>query len=128
MYIGELARRAGTTPKAVRHYEALGLLGAVRRQGSYRVYDEAALRQVQLIRQALALGLRLADLLPALGVPGQAPDWQGMRVQIAQRRQLIRAEATRLMALDRQLGEIDAEIGRCLEGAVALVCEPATAA
>ena len=31
MYIGEIARLAGTSPKALRHYEALGLLGDVRR-------------------------------------------------------------------------------------------------
>ncbi len=36
MRIGELARRTGTTPKALRLYEAQGLLGRVARAGSYR--------------------------------------------------------------------------------------------
>ena len=38
MYIGEFARLAGTTPKAVRLYEQLGLLPEPRRRGKYRVY------------------------------------------------------------------------------------------
>ncbi|WP_323992870.1 MerR family DNA-binding transcriptional regulator [Aeromonas dhakensis] len=38
MYIGEFARLAGSTPKAVRLYEQLGLLPEPRRRGSYRVY------------------------------------------------------------------------------------------
>jgi len=39
--IGELARRVGTTPRAVRYYEELGLLpGSDRSDGAHRVYDE----------------------------------------------------------------------------------------
>ena len=66
MYIGEIARLAGTSPKALRHYEALGLLGDVRRSGAYRVYTQQDLAQVKLIRQAQVLGFRLAELLPVL--------------------------------------------------------------
>ena len=62
MRIGELARLAGTTPKAIRLYEALGLLGAVARVGSYRQYGESDLDRVRLIRQAQALGFRLSEL------------------------------------------------------------------
>ena len=62
MYIGELARRAGCSPKAVRLYESRGLLGAVARAGSYRVYGEQDLVLVQRIRQALGLGFRLDEL------------------------------------------------------------------
>ena len=62
MRIGELARRTGTTPKALRLYEARGLLGTVARAGSYRQYGEQDVVQVQLIRQAQALGFRLSQL------------------------------------------------------------------
>ena len=47
MRIGELARRTGTTPKALRLYEARGLLGTVARTGSYRQYGEADVARVQ---------------------------------------------------------------------------------
>src|SRR6185312_16272158 len=56
--IGELARRVGTTPRAVRYYEELGLLpGSDRSDGAHRVYDEqdeARLREL--------LGLTLVEL------------------------------------------------------------------
>ena len=62
--IGELARRVGTTPRAVRHYEEVGLLPARGRpQGHNRLYDtddEARLRELLRVRDLL--GLSLADL------------------------------------------------------------------
>ena len=60
--IGELARRTGASAKAIRLYEARGLLGRVARAGTYRQYGEDDGMRVQLIRQALALGFRLAEL------------------------------------------------------------------
>lgn len=64
MRIGELAALTGCTPKALRLYEAHGLLGTVARQGSYRHYGPEDVQRVQWIRQALALGFRLAALQP----------------------------------------------------------------
>src|SRR3989344_2597269 len=73
MRIGELAQRTGTTPKAIRLYEARGLLGTVARAGSYRHYGEADVARVLLIRQAQALGFRLSELdgLPHIHTPAQ---------------------------------------------------------
>jgi DNA-binding transcriptional MerR regulator len=39
--IGELARRAGVSSKAVRYYEQLGLVAPARSRNEYRVYDES---------------------------------------------------------------------------------------
>jgi MerR family transcriptional regulator, repressor of the yfmOP operon len=62
--IGELARRVGSTPRAVRHYEELGLLpDRGRPTGRHRLYDardEARLRELLQMRDLL--GLSLADL------------------------------------------------------------------
>lgn len=62
--IGELARRAGVTPRAVRYYEQLGLLPPHgRADGAHRMYDEqdeARLHEVLRVRDLL--GLSLADL------------------------------------------------------------------
>lgn len=60
--IGALARLSGATPKALRLYEALGLIPAPRRQGSYRVYEQRHLDAVCLIRQAQAVGFKLQEL------------------------------------------------------------------
>ena len=112
MYIGEIARLAGTSPKALRHYEALGLLGDVRRSGAYRVYTQQDLVQVKLIRQAQTLGFRLAELLPILA--GDETDWAALSQHIAAKRTQIQQEFARLRQLDAQLADIDTEIGDCL--------------
>lgn len=112
MYIGEIARLAGTSPKALRHYEALGLLGDVRRSGAYRVYTQQDLAQVKLIRQAQALGFRLAELLPVLA--GDDTDWAALSRHIAAKRAQVQQDIARLHQLDAQLREIDGEIHGCL--------------
>ena len=112
MYIGELARLTGATPKALRHYETLGLLKEVRRSGAYRRYTQQDLAQVKLIRQAQALGFRLAEPLPILA--GDDTDWAALQQQIAAKRAQLRSEIARLQQLDAQLAGIDTEIADCL--------------
>ncbi len=112
MYIGEIARRTNSSPKAVRHYEGLGLLGQVTRAGTYRVYSQADVERVELIKQAQGLGFRLAELVPLL--QGAAPDWPRLMQQIDDKRQAVRAEMLRLQALDIRLVDIRSEIAACL--------------
>lgn len=115
MYIGELARLTGATPKALRHYEALGLLGQVPRAGAYRRYSQHDLTQVTLIRQAQSLGFRLAELLPILA--GDNTDWAALRLHIAAKRAQLHDEIARLRHLDARLLAIDAEVKDCLQRA-----------
>lgn len=122
MRIGELAQRTGTTPKAVRLYEARGLMGAVARSGSYRDYGEADVARVLLIRRAQALGFRLAELggLPALD---SATGWDAVGQLIADRRAAVAAERARLALLDAELAQLERELLQCDAQAV-----PASAA
>ncbi|MHA3048591.1 MerR family transcriptional regulator [Acinetobacter sp. ANC 4641] len=62
MYIGQLAARCNTTPKAIRHYEQLGLLPEPKRLGKYRVYSDLDIRLVKMIRQAQTVGFSLAEI------------------------------------------------------------------
>ncbi|WP_063833475.1 MerR family transcriptional regulator [Streptomyces sp. NRRL F-5727] len=63
MRIGEAAAAAGTTPRALRLYEARGLLRPPPRTSSgQREYDSAAVARVRVIRSLLTLGLTLEDL------------------------------------------------------------------
>jgi MerR family transcriptional regulator, repressor of the yfmOP operon len=59
--IGELARRVGSTPRAVRYYEELGLLPeSGRPRGGHRMYDahdEERLRDLLHIKELLGLSL-----------------------------------------------------------------------
>lgn len=70
--VGQLARRAGTTSKAVRYYEGLGLIDqAPRAVNSYRLYDTGALDRLLFIRRAKLLGLTLSEIQELLNrVPG----------------------------------------------------------
>lgn len=64
MRIGELARRTGTTPRALRFYESQGLLPARRAANGYREYDDGDLQLVTEIVTLQAVGLSLDDTRP----------------------------------------------------------------
>lgn len=104
MNIGELARLTGASPKAIRHYEALGLLGKVARRGRYRVYGPRELMRVQLIRQSQQLGFRLAELGVMSTLDGPQ-DWprllQGLRARRLALEQEIATQQARLALLRR---------------------------
>lgn len=60
--VAEVARRTGVTRKALRHYEQLGLLRPrSRTDAGYRLYDDEALRRLDLVARAKSLGLSLAE-------------------------------------------------------------------
>ncbi|MFD3666054.1 MerR family transcriptional regulator [Streptomyces sp. NPDC058659] len=62
MRIGELARRTGVSPRALRHYEQAGLIASARADNGYRVYEEGAVARVANIRYLLDAGLTLDDV------------------------------------------------------------------
>ena len=61
MRIGELAARAGTTTRALRYYEARGLLPARRGGNGYRTYDEGDLKLLRQIRTLQDFGFDLEE-------------------------------------------------------------------
>ncbi len=76
MRIGQLARRSGLAPSAVRYYEQLGLLPApARTESGYRSYSSDAVDRLTFVRSAQAVGLTLAEVGQVLGVrdAGEAP-------------------------------------------------------
>ena len=84
MLISEVARRSGASQKAIRLYEARGLLATVPRINRYRHYSEQDLNLVLLIRQALVLGFRLADVA-ALRRDDGSIDWDQVQALLASR-------------------------------------------
>lgn len=63
MRIGQFAQRAGVTPRTVRYYESLGLLGPSEREGSgFRYYTEVELARLQKISDLKELGLSLEEI------------------------------------------------------------------
>ena len=66
MYIGKLSKLTGASPKAIRHYEQIGLLPNVSREGSYRVYQNEHIVFITMIKRAQILGFKLADIVPVV--------------------------------------------------------------
>lgn len=63
MTVTSMAKRAGVTPHAVRHYARQGLLSSQKRSVSgYRLFSAADLNRLRLIRVAQALGFSLAEI------------------------------------------------------------------
>jgi MerR family redox-sensitive transcriptional activator SoxR len=78
--IGEMAKRTGVAPSALRFYESEHLLASSRSPGGQRRYPRSALRRVAFIRVAQRVGLSLDEIrdalaaLPASRTPTKA-DW-----------------------------------------------------
>jgi DNA-binding transcriptional MerR regulator len=63
--IGELAELTGTTPRTIRYWEEMGLLGAGsdRAEGKHRSYTQADVQRVsEIVRLRNLLGLSLEEL------------------------------------------------------------------
>jgi MerR family redox-sensitive transcriptional activator SoxR len=107
--IGEVARRSGLAPSAIRFYEEVGLVASDRTPAGHRVYPRHVLRRLGVIRIAQRLGLSLDEIREALEVlpPGRAPtkaEWARMS----------RAWRSRL---DERISTLEAlrdELGSCI--------------
>jgi DNA-binding transcriptional MerR regulator len=98
MRIGELAGQAGVTPRTIRYYEDLGLLGPCEREGhGFRYYSEAELTRLQKIDALKQLGLTLDEIAEV--IPLYCEDPTGL---LGKRRVLE--------ILEEQLSETDEKI------------------
>lgn len=63
MRIGDLAQKAGVTPRTIRYYENLGLISPSERQGTgFRYYTDIELARLQKIDCLKSLGLTLEEI------------------------------------------------------------------
>ena len=63
MQIGDLAAKAGVTPRTIRYYEELGIVEPEERTaGGFRLYSEAQLRRLQIVQSLKELGFELEHI------------------------------------------------------------------
>ncbi len=103
--IGEAARLSDISPKMLRHYESLGLLGAVRRTDSnYRQYGMADVHTLRFIRRARQMGFGLDDIAELVGLWHNRKRSSASVKRIAQKHQQALGERIEaLQAMQRSL-------------------------
>ena len=118
MYIGKAAQLSGTTIKAIRHYEAIGLLPAPQRQGQYRVYSAQSVERLMFIKCAQQLGFKLKELQVILqDHPGDTLPWERADQAIAAKKQALAAQIAALQTMHSGLQAYEAQLqhaqGQC---------------
>lgn len=111
MYIGEAAKRSGASVRAIRLYESMGLL-KVARAGSYRVFSEADIKFIQMIKDAQSLGVHLSELLPLIDEE-QGFNWSKALCILEEKQQNIAAQIKSLEVLNARIGEYHQAIKQC---------------
>jgi MerR family transcriptional regulator, redox-sensitive transcriptional activator SoxR len=77
MSIGEVARKMGLRPSAIRYYERLGLIPKAPRVSGRRRYDERVLERLAMVRFAKHVGFSVAEIKVLLGgVEGPTERWR----------------------------------------------------
>ncbi|BDB22179.1 MerR family transcriptional regulator [Pseudomonas fluorescens] len=111
MYIGKAAQLSGTTIKAIRHYEAIGLLPAAQRQGQYRVYSAQNVELLMFIKCAQQLGFKLKELQEILaGHIGDALPWERADQAIADKKQELALKIAALQEMHVGLQTFEAQL------------------
>lgn len=117
--VNQLAEELGVTARAIRFYEAKGLI-APRRAGTTRVFDRRDRARLLLVLRGKRLGFSLASIREFLDL------YDADRSQGAQLRLLLDSTRGRIRELERQrvdldqtlreLREVEAEVERVLRG------------
>ncbi len=114
LYIGKVAEITGASRKAIRHYEALGLLPRAPRRGQYRVYSERDVFLVHMIKHAQSFGFSLAELkgLVAAKVKDNRFPLKEADALIVRKRAALRRQIADIRALDRRLAQLRRDMRR----------------
>jgi DNA-binding transcriptional MerR regulator len=114
MSIGEFARRARLSPKALRLYDGLGLLSPARvdELSGYRYYDDAQLQPARLIATLRQVGVPLATVKELLALdPAELATqvtafWRTAEARHAGQRELVAALVDRITGRNTIMYEV----------------------
>lgn len=112
IFIGRVAEITGASRKAIRHYEAIGLLPPPKRRGTYRTYSGQQVFMVHVIRHAQSYGFTLDELrvlIGAINQHGGFPVDVGLDL-VRLKRASVQRELEELHAHDKRLGLLITDI------------------
>lgn len=125
---GNVARRVGVRPSALRYYETQGILRpAARRPNGYRIYSDDAVKVLSFVKRAQSLGITLSEIKPLLNLASQGEQRCSHVKQLA-RNQLreIEDKVRELHALRNELRTLlRRKTGRPHKGAICPMIEAA---
>lgn len=111
LFISEAADLLGVTPKALRHYEKIGLINPMRLDNGYRVYTADHILRLLRIRRLQSLGLSLTEIRTLLTEKDDTQVWRTiLNMVLDQVEAQIRALEQRREELERLLEDDDATI------------------
>jgi DNA-binding transcriptional MerR regulator len=108
MFIGKVSGLTGATPKAIRHYEAIGLIPPPKRLGKYRYYSEKDVRSISMIKHAQKYGFQLSELKTIIAKTRSDNDfpYDEFIEAIEKKRNEIRLEISNLINKENGLAEL----------------------
>ncbi|MBD2103445.1 MerR family transcriptional regulator [Leptolyngbya sp. FACHB-261] len=111
MRIGELAEKAGVTPRTIRYYENLGLMGCEREGKGFRYYSAEHLVRLQKIDNLKKLGLSLEEINEVIHLYFSDPTgFQGKQKLLTILQQHLAETEEKLKALEQFRSELQINI------------------
>lgn len=104
MTIGQLARRVGLRPSAIRYYEAHGVLRPPARSANeYRLYGPDALTVLRFVLHGKELGFSLAEVRQIINASRNGPPCALTRKLVERHLAQVEGELRRLRSLQARL-------------------------
>ena len=112
--IGQIAARSGVGAKALRFYEAKGLLAPpARSENGYRLYSPGTVDLLQFIKQAQGLGLALDEIREIIAIrQGGRPPCRHVHALLRQKAEELDRKLRDLLQLRKRIGASLAAWGR----------------
>lgn len=114
MHIGKVSELTGATRKAIRHYEAIGLIPIPGRVGKYRVYTEQDVMLIRLVKHAQSVGFTLTELKELVAYKAKFNRFplDIANALIQQKRKALHMEITHIVRQDESLQALHDELNR----------------
>ncbi|MGP3929434.1 MerR family transcriptional regulator [Nonomuraea sp. KM88] len=90
MHIGQVAARTGLSLRTIRHYDEVGLVRpSARSQGGFRLYTEADVARLMVIRRMKPLGFTLEEMGELLSITDRLDISGATAPEAAEREQML---------------------------------------